>query len=482
LKNEIENMKKVLILLAVLIVSMAHAKKIRLDLDLAEFRYNDTTSLWEMYYVFPDTTLKYINEDGKYVGEMFFNVEIISNETDSIVSGNKWIVSFESDEPIKKFTNDLFGQKDFLVPKGQHTFRLSLRDVNDSSTYAFKEFVIVSRDHSVDDIYLSHIQFAQNIERQTESDGNWSQNFLKNFLYVIPNPRLEFLGDQPVMYTYSEIYNAQKISPKGIKLVYEFCDAMNRPIARIEKEQESFANSIVETMKIPLEALPTGVYILNLKLLHPIDTPIDSIISSKKFYVLNPNNPAILDAMFIESLDFEHSEFATMNKDQIENEYRQIQYIIEEYEKDLYKASETIDAKRKFLFRFWNSRSPDTTMVINPVREEYRDRIRYANKHFSFGIMEEGWRTERGRVYLMYGPPTEIDRKPLNNNQRAYEIWFYAERQGGIHFYFVDVQNIGNYFLVHSTASGEARNENWYNEYVDTDALDPFREKLYDRR
>jgi hypothetical protein len=91
--------------------------------------------------------------------------------------------------------------------------------------------------------------------------------------------------------------------------------------------------------------------------------------------VLNPNNPAILDAFFVESQSFEQSEFATMNQEQIETEFRQIQYIIEEYEKELYNATETLEAKQKFLYRFWNSRNPDTTQVVNAVREEYRERI-----------------------------------------------------------------------------------------------------------
>jgi GWxTD domain-containing protein len=477
-----DNMKKLIFLLIFVTFSLSMGKKIRLDLDLAEFRYNDSTSLWEMYYVFPDTTLNYIYSDGKYIGEMFFRVEIIDNMTNETVAGDSWIISSESDSPVKEFKNDLLGQKNFLIPKGQHTFKLDLRDVNDTTTYANKEFVIVSKDFPDDQISMSHIQLAQQIERETSENSYWSQNFLKNFLYVIPNPRQEFIGEQPVVYTYTEIYNADKVAPEGMKLVYEFADATSRPIARIEKEKSSFANAIVETMSIPIEALPTGVYMLNLKVLYPKDNPTDSIINSKKIYVLNPNNPAILDAFFVESQSFEQSEFATMNQEQIETEFRQIQYIIEEYEKELYNATETLEAKQKFLYRFWNSRNPDTTQVVNAVREEYRDRIKYANKNFSYGLMKEGWTTERGRVYLMYGPPTEIDRHPLNNTLRAYEIWFYAEIGGGIHFYFVDVQNIRNYILVHSTAPGERRNENWFMEYVDTDALDPFRERLYDRR
>lgn len=472
-------MKRIALILILLIAGNLSAKKIRLDLDLAEFKYNDTTSFWEMYYVFPDTALTYVKSDGKYIGEMLFTVKI-SNDADSILNSKSWIITHQSEKPVRKFEMDLYGQKNFLIPKGKHDFKISLRDVNDSTTFAEKEFGIISRKFSNDEISVSYIQLAQNIEKRSQATQNWQNSFLKNSYYVIPNPRKEFIGEKPVLNVYSEVYNAKKIAPEGYKLVYEIKDAADIERARLEFDRKSFADAIVETESIPLESLPTGVYLLNLKVLYPLDDPEDSTETAKKFYVLNPKNPAMLETNFVESLTFETSEFAAMTAEEVEKEYNQIKYIIEDYEIDLFEATETVDAKRKFLYRFWERRDPDTTNAINKSRMEYKNRIEYANEHFSYGLMKEGWNTERGRVYLMYGEPTEIERHPVKNALRAYRVWFYAEQQGGIHFYFVDLLNTGNYVLVHSTAAGERYNEYWYDEYVDTDNLDPYRRRMHD--
>jgi hypothetical protein len=59
----------------------------------------------------------------------------------------------------------------------------------------------------------------------------------------------------------------------------------------------------------------------------------------------------------------------------------------------------------------------------------------------------------------------------MGNSVRPYESWFYAEIQGGVYFHFVDVRDINNHILVHSTAINEPRNDNWFNEFVNTDSF-----------
>lgn len=473
----------VIVFLLVIVAGTSYGKKLRLDLDLAEFRNNDSTSIWEMYYVFPDTTLSYIYHEGKYIGEMYFHVSIVSEDTGTIVADKEWVVFLEKDIPSEEFKMNLFGQKNFLVPIGKHKFKLQVNDINDTTTSAEKEFGILSMEYSEEKLSISNIQLAQKIEESSEKTNDWNKNFLKNSLFVIPNPRNEYIGENPVLYFYAEIYNAKELSPDGYAVVYEIFDTTEKLKMRIKKQRESFANAIVETIRMPIDELPTGVYILSMKILNPKDDPVDSTFVLKKFYVINPNKPPMLEAFFVENLSFEQSEFVTLTAEQVQLEYDKIRYIIQDYEEDLFEVTETLKAKQKFLFRFWARRNPDTTQIVNANREEYRNRIESANKRFSYGLMRKGWSTDRGRIHLLYGEPTEIERNPINNALRAYDVWFYAELQGGIYFYFVDRHGFGNYILVHSTVTGEMRNENWFDENVDTDNLDPFRKRMqYDGR
>jgi GWxTD domain-containing protein len=96
---------------------------------------------------------------------------------------------------------------------------------------------------------------------------------------------------------------------------------------------------------------------------------------------------------------------------------------------------------------------------VRNIGKEYN----YANKNFSYGLMKEGWTTERGRVYLMYGPPTEIDRHPLLITPKELMKYGFMLR---LLVAFVSISwmyrisEITSSYILH--APGEIRNENWY--------------------
>jgi len=73
----------------------------------------------------------------------------------------------------------------------------------------------------------------------------------------------------------------------------------------------------------------------------------------------------------------------------------------------------------------------------------------------------EGYRTDRGRVYIMYGPPDDNERHPNESDMRPYEIWSYHNIQGGVIFVFVQRSSTSEYELVHSTHRNELHDENW---------------------
>ena len=84
-----------------------------------------------------------------------------------------------------------------------------------------------------------------------------------------------------------------------------------------------------------------------------------------------------------------------------------------------------------------------------------------ANKNFKADYIE-GWKTDRGRIYIVYGKSDDIERHPFESSTRAYEIWKYDNIQGGVIFVFVDLSNqSGDYTLVHSTARNELSDEDW---------------------
>ncbi len=85
-------------------------------------------------------------------------------------------------------------------------------------------------------------------------------------------------------------------------------------------------------------------------------------------------------------------------------------YIITDEEKQAFKRLKTDEEREQFVEEFWRRRDPTPDTEENEYKEEHYRRIAYANDHFSSGI--PGWKTDRGMIYIKYGPPDEIESHP----------------------------------------------------------------------
>lgn len=102
--------------------------------------------------------------------------------------------------------------------------------------------------------------------------------------------------------------------------------------------------------------------------------------------------------------------------------------------------------RKKELFQeYWEERDPSPNTDINELMNEYYRRVNYATQQFGSSI-KEGWRTDMGMVYILFGAPNDIERHPFDLGSKPYEIWYYFEinRQ----FVFVDDSGFGDYRLV----------------------------------
>src|SRR5947209_11372615 len=140
---------------------------------------------------------------------------------------------------------------------------------------------------------------------------------------------------------------------------------------------------------------------------------------------------------------------------------KDVAYIITDEERKAFKKLQTDDERERFIEEFWRRRDPDPDTDENEYREEYYERIAYANEHFASGI--PGWKTDRGRIWIMYGKPDETEYHPAGGayNRESYEgggststypfeRWFYRYLAGvgsGIEIEFVDPTGSGEYHI-----------------------------------
>jgi len=85
-------------------------------------------------------------------------------------------------------------------------------------------------------------------------------------------------------------------------------------------------------------------------------------------------------------------------------------YLITDDEKAVFQKLTTSDERESFIEQFWQRRDPDPRTPANEFKEEHYRRIAYANEHFTSG--DAGWMTDRGRIYIMHGPPDSIESRP----------------------------------------------------------------------
>ncbi len=138
-----------------------------------------------------------------------------------------------------------------------------------------------------------------------------------------------------------------------------------------------------------------------------------------------------------------------------------VRWIITDEERSAFKQLSNDDERDQFIEQFWLRRDPTPDTVENEYKEEHYRRIAYANEHFAAGI--PGWKTDRGRIYIMYGPADSMETHPTGGfyerpaeegggatSTYPFEIWNYRYLEGvgqNIDIEFVDPCSCGEYHM-----------------------------------
>ncbi|MGB6975814.1 MAG: GWxTD domain-containing protein [Terracidiphilus sp.] len=113
-----------------------------------------------------------------------------------------------------------------------------------------------------------------------------------------------------------------------------------------------------------------------------------------------------------------------------------VTYIINSNEKKEFLALTTDAERDSFIDAFWRLRNPDPDSGANSYKEEHYRRLAYANEHFGSAALQDGWRTDEGRMYIILGAPKQIVTYPAARNVRPMEIWFYQSPSRALPPYF----------------------------------------------
>jgi len=300
---------------------------------------------------------------------------------------------------------------------------------------------------------LSDIDVCSSIIESTQKESS----FYKNTYEVFTNPS-RFFGSTftPVLYSYVELYNL--IPSEEYSIITRLVNWKGAVVKEQTRKKVSPSPDIVDVSTMKMLSYPSGKYFYQMELLDKEGKSL--ALRQKAIYIYNPDvktETVQPDRSHLLALS---AVYNGMDEAELDKEFASTRYISRRDDEKIYSKLNTFDAKRDFLAQFWSDVESGKRGYSDVTRAVYTERVSVANQRYrQFG--KEGWKTDRGRVYILYGEPSDVERYPMGDNVKPYEIWQYDSIEGGVQFIFVDRSGYGEYILVHSTKRGEIQDENW---------------------
>tara|TARA_B110000438_G_scaffold275806_1_gene297045 strand:- start:2178 stop:3458 length:1281 start_codon:yes stop_codon:yes gene_type:complete len=126
----------------------------------------------------------------------------------------------------------------------------------------------------------------------------------------------------------------------------------------------------------------------------------------------------------------------------VEEALDQMRYIVTDEEYKLIKKAKRKE-REKLFYQFWDDRDPTPGTITNELMDQYYYRVKYANEKFA--AFYPGWRTDMGMIYILFGPPDDMQRSIGQNQRNTYETWYYYSINRN--FTYIDENGFGEFNL-----------------------------------
>ena len=427
------------------------------NVDQSVFRYEGQQVCWEIYYSLQGEALTYkANEAGGFQCDLLFRLNLLREGVP--VSTRAWKYQ-QAVEDTASLVKDLefIDRIRLVVDPGDYQAVLIAEDRLREGRMDSLSFAAPIGAVPQDRISLSGIELAYKIEKNFLDKES---PFYKNSLKVIPNPGAQYNTDHLYLYYYTELYNLTRLSEGSTyTLTVSVADSTGGPVEAVPpvvKNKTVAGESSVEWGALLVGFLQDGRYNLTLRIRGAGEELLAE--GQKAFRIRSAQQPPSPEIKT--HVSYYASEFSGMSSEELNGDFAMAAYIARDVEKKEWEKISELEQKRKWLFDFWKLRDTDPATTVNEFRMDYLERIRYVNGHFAaFG--KEGWKTDRGRVYIQYGVPDYITPYPNEPDKKPYEIWNYDSIQGGVIFIFADMNMNKDYRLLHSNLRGELSDTNW---------------------
>jgi GWxTD domain-containing protein len=366
----------------------------------------------DLYLEVPYTSLQFVNQGG-FFRASYELIAGISDTTGRLITEKVWSGRIEVDsiQEIRIRRPGEIVQKTINLPPGRYAFNIRVRDLETKKEGASRPRVTVP-DYGPGKWKLSDAMILRDLEAQ---DGK---------KVVTPNIAASIPDVTDSFFVFLKLYN--DLGVDSATVVTEIRDRGNVPVradtqgVRVRPGE----NSLLPVVRC--RSLGAGEYTLTVRAL-PVPPPEGW------------NDAGLAETERTFSMRWAS---APVEVTDIDAAIDQMQYIIEKEQLEELKALPR-EAKRERWIDFWKRKDPTPGTERNEMMEEYYSRVAYANRQF--GHYSEGWKTDMGMVYIIFGAPNNIERHPFEVDSKPYEIWTYYELNRN--FLFVDASGFGDYRL-----------------------------------
>jgi GWxTD domain-containing protein len=426
-------------------------------LSYHRFQSSGKTPYLETTLTVKGNSVKYAaNDAGKYQASI--EVFIAIYKDDQIHFADRFnLLSPETEDSVGAKFNFLH-QLRIPITNGDYALELSIND-NHRSLEKVSARDTLNIHFASDSVCFSDIQL---IERAEKSDKN--DMFHKGGFILMPYLADYYPAEVQKMTFYTEVYKTLDILGEGKKYVIQYfvVDAESgkklENFGGFKKMGSSMVNAILSELDI--SELSTGQY----RLVVEARDEENVLLASKSAIFARYNPYTTIEPDKIVSIITEGS-FAEQyaNADSLAEHMRCISPIASPRENSFAERliqEKNLQNMKQFFLAFWKNRSPENAAK---AWEKYYLEVRKVQLAFGTSILK-GYMTDRGRVYLQYGPPDNRTQSLREPSAYPYEIWQYYKinNQSNRRFVFYNPDLVTNDFaLIHSDAVGEIMNDQW---------------------
>ena len=419
------------------------------NIDYARFRNDEQSGYLEIYYGFHPHLLTHQWSEGKYRAGVHLWTRVRDDKTEAFAVNERVLLPVEiTDTTDVSLRFPFITQAGYVLPLGDYTLEVVAVDsLNPSRRDSVS--LVINIDAYTGEVACSDLELCSKIVSSSKKDDP----FFKNSLEVVPNSTIIFGSTAyPVVFHYLELYN---LNPQETYIVKTLiADSEGRIVKESSKTIKYGVGNAVEVGTTNMTSIKSGKCHFRLLLFNQSAEEVAR--TEKVFFVYNPHLVAPQEA----ALTFQADVLEGLSEKELDMEFSQAPYIATDEEKKMYKQLDTETGKREFLAKFWTSVLKGR-LGHPPIRRvDYLRMVEMANEGYS-RMGRAGWKTDQGRVYILYGKPDEIERHPHVSESKPHEIWRYYGIEGGAEFVFIDRFGFGDYQLVHSTKRGELRDGGW---------------------